>query len=108
MMDYSPAINFKEVDMVKSVNRDTINEAFFQMREMCRRMEQDGIMYALWAYNAIGRYIDTGRADLDYVRKFVNLEPPEMEYMIGRAVQGTDLSDGGMLKSMNRYLNSRK
>jgi len=38
----------------------------------------------------------------------VNLEPPEMEYMIGRAVQGTDLSDDGMLKSMNRYLNSRK
>lgn len=94
--------------MKKSVNRDTINEAFFQMHEMCRRMEQEGVRCALWAYNAIGRYINTGRADLDYVRKFINLEASEMEYMIGRAMQGTDLSDDGMLKSMNRYLNGRK
>lgn len=94
--------------MVKEVTRTSTDDALFRMSEMCRRMEQDGIRFASWAYYAIARYIETGRASLDFVRKFVNLSQPEMEYMVGRAMQGTDLSDDGMLKSMNRYLNSRK
>jgi hypothetical protein len=107
-MEHSPTINSKEADMEKSVNRDTINEAFFRMYEMCRKMEYNGYDYALWAYNALVRYIGTGRAGVDYVSKFINLEPEQVREMVLKAMSRKDLSDDGLMKSMNRYLNSRK
>lgn len=94
--------------MEKSVNMETINEAFFQMYEMCRKMEYSGYDYALWAYNALVRYIGTGRAGVDYVSKFINLEPEQVREMVLKAMSRKDLSDDGLMKSMNRYLNSRK
>jgi hypothetical protein len=107
-MEHSPTINSKEADMEKSVNRDTINEAFFRMYEMCRKMEYNGFDYALWAYNALVRHIGTGRAGVDYVRRFINLEPEQVQEMVLKAMSRKDLSDDGLMKSMNRYLNSKK
>lgn len=108
MVEHSPVINFKEEGVEKSVNRDTINEAFFQMYEMCREMKYNGFDHALWAYNALVRHIGTGRAGVDYVRRFINMEPERVREMVLKAMSRKDLSDDGLMKSMNRYLNSKK
>ena len=86
------------------VSFTTIDTALWEMKETCRRMQQEGYRDAHHVCLAVERYIATSRASAAWCRTFVNLNKNQVEGLIKRALNGKDTSMDGMMTTINRFL----
>lgn len=97
---------------LKSVNYNTIDQSIFDFEQSTLKTfpkwdtERD---YGACEYNqrqmlnALKYYINTGRASLDFLRKFVNLSGKEMNALVRKCWKANDKSITGIVNVIKKH-----
>ena len=81
--------------------RDKINNKLFELSIVCQRNENK---FANWVMFAVERHILSGRASVEFEKKFCNLEFENLNDLVLYCLDGDDLSYVEIIERAKEYL----
>lgn len=83
-------------------NAETVKNQLHTMYRICLK---NADRMAIFVYYGIDYYITSNHATSDFVRKFVNLDECDMEYIINKCLRGRRHSNEDVVTVFKRHTN---
>ena len=84
--------------------QNKIDNQMWELQKICHRHDADNDSYrGQWTLWAVARYIDTGRASLEWTKKFISLDESQLQKIVDKSVKG-ESSDDATIKRINKLL----
>ena len=83
---------------------ERIDNQLWELQKICNVYDSENSTFSgKWILYAISYYVNTGRASIEWLEKFINLTDKQIEHFV-KAKINQKLSDAETIKKFNKYI----